>query len=326
MSTKPTTYKAVIIGAGRIASTFDSPSSKNVLTHARALTAHSRVKLVGMTDTNGVHGKKEAKKWRTNFYADRETMIHATTPDIVVIATPDKTHLSILLYLMKKNIPLIICEKPVVTNALDIARVKRVTTQSKSMVLVNFRRRFDPTIVKLRRDIITKKFGAVISANAIYSKGILHNGAHFIDLARYLFGEMRMSNMVFRVNDFPEGAPSVGGVATFDRCPQFYLMNGDERQFSLAEFEIVTAKRRFRLVDEGFKLVTEEVVPDPIFKGYHMLGNEKTVQTGLIHSMPGLVSNAVGVLDKKQTPQSSLHDALKTHETCFTLLKSYSKK
>ena len=325
MNSKKKMYKAVIIGAGRIASSFDAPKSKNVLTHAHALVKHPRVELVGMMDVDSIHGKKEAKKWKTNFYSDLELMLKATSPEIVVIATPDETHLSILLDLMKKNTPLIICEKPVVTKRSDIAKVHLAAKQSKSAVLVNFRRRFDPTINKLRNDLVRGKYGTVLSANAVYTKGILHNGVHFIDLARHLFGEVRSSNMVFRVNDLALGAPSLGGTATLERCSQFYLMNADERKYSVAEFEIFTAKKRFLFFHEGFTLMTEEVVPDPVFKGDHTLGKRKIEATGLIRSMSGLIDNAVAVLEGRETPHASLLDALRTHETCFQLLNKYSK-
>jgi predicted dehydrogenase len=320
------TYKAVIIGAGKIASVFDSPASKNVLTHAHALTLHPRVKLVGMTDIDTRKGKKEARKWKTDFYSDAKSMVRDTTPDIVVIATPDSTHLPILLDLMRKNIPFIICEKPVVTKLSDIAKVRLAAKQSTSKVVVNFRRRFDPIVESLRNDLVSKKYGPIISANAIYGKGIMHNGIHFIDLARYFFGEMISGTMLFRTQDHPTGAPSLGGIATFERCPQFYLMVGDGRAYSLAEFEIRTTKRRFRLIDEGFRLLTEEVIFDPVFKGDRMLGNGKIMETGLIHSMSALADEAVSILDGKRSTRATLLDALTTHETGFTLLKSNIKK
>ena len=51
-------YDAVIIGAGRIASGFDTPRSKDILTHAHAIAKESRLRLTGITDINERKGKK----------------------------------------------------------------------------------------------------------------------------------------------------------------------------------------------------------------------------------------------------------------------------
>ncbi len=326
MKLKQKKYKAVIIGAGKIAAGFDSPASRHVLTHAHALIKHPRVSLAGMMDINSIEGSKAARKWNTAFYDDLDRMLSETDPDIAVIATPDASHLKLLKDLMVKNIPVIICEKPVVAQQSDIAILDQLIKKSKSDVIVNFRRRFDPTIISLRNDLMQGKYGAVLSANAIYSKGILHNGIHIIDLARYLFGEVLSAKMMFAVDDFPSGTPSLGGVATFEGCPQFYLMNADERKYSVAEFEIFTAKKRFLFSREGFILTTEEVIDDPVFKGDRTLGKLKTKETGLINSMSALVDNAVSVLDGKASSRSTLSDALITHKTCFKLLSKFSKK
>lgn len=42
-------YRVTIIGAGRIASGFDTPRSRTVLTHAHAILSNRRLTLAGMT-------------------------------------------------------------------------------------------------------------------------------------------------------------------------------------------------------------------------------------------------------------------------------------
>lgn len=319
-------YSAVIIGTGRIASGFDSPHSKHVLSHAHAIMKHPRLNLVGMMDVNTVVGKKEARKWKTNFYRSIDSMLTTLKPDIVVIATPDSTHVEILSQVLRTHPRLIICEKPIVTKRQEIANVRKEVSHYDVPVIVNFRRRFDPVVQAVREALVSGAYGKVISAHGIYTKGILHNGSHMIDLARCLFGEMKNFATHFKVNDFPSGAPSVGGIATFDRCPQFYLMTADERAFSIFELEIITEKKRLRFVDEGLSLVSQDVIPDPMYRGYRILSKPKPQTTKLINTMSYIFDNAVSVIDGTEIPRSGIDDALMTHEACFQLFDSLSRK
>ncbi|OGG74750.1 hypothetical protein A3A37_01365 [Candidatus Kaiserbacteria bacterium RIFCSPLOWO2_01_FULL_52_36] len=319
MKRKTNAYRVAIIGAGRIAAGFDTLRSRHVLTHAHAIVSNRRLKLVGITDTDEGRGKHEARKWEADFYPDMEGMLAYLEPDIVVIATPDETHTDTLLRVLRTHPGLIICEKPAASDPKDIPKIRSAERERGVPVIVNFRRRFDPTVRDIQRDMLRERFGKIISASALYTKGLFHNGSHAIDLARLFFGEMTNAKAHFIVDDFEKGSPSVGGVAAFERCPQFYLMTGDERYFSLFEFEILTEKKRLRFINEGFSLVSQDVVPDPVFKGYSTLGKESVRKTGLIRSMSFLMKNAVAVLDGTEEPISSLEEALKTESTCLKL-------
>lgn len=187
MSSKKQIYKAVIIGAGRIASGFDTPRSRDVLTHAHAVLNNPRVELVGMTDIDAKKGRKEALKWKTVFFNNEEEMITRTSPDIVIIATPDSTHAEILLRVLQKHPRLIICEKPVVSQKNEIEMIHTAAAKDPIPVIVNFRRRFDPTVITIRNALFAGEYGEVISANAVYTKGILHNGGHIMNLLFVIF-------------------------------------------------------------------------------------------------------------------------------------------
>ena len=218
MSSKQQIYTVAIVGTGRIASGFDTPSSREVLTHAHAAAKNTRLKLIGMTDIDTVEGKKASKKWGVSFFSTLAQLLDAN-PDIVVIATPDKSHAKVLLSVSRaKNRPkLIICEKPLMVNKKELTAIKNIS--SLPTVLVNYSLRFDPLFADIRKDIIGGVYGKIISAHATYSHGFFHNGSHTIDIARFFFGEMKNCKAVFATYDAEKGDPSLGGVATFARCP-----------------------------------------------------------------------------------------------------------
>lgn len=315
-------YRTVLIGAGRIASGFDTPHSPLVLTHAHALVKHPRFTLVGMTDTDAVRGAKEARKWRTTFYADTDTMLKETKPDMVIIATPDDTHADLLLKVSRTRPLMIICEKPVGVSKKEVNMLEQKVLPLNIPTIINYSRRFDPTVVKVRDELWLGRYGKVISANGIYTNGVLHNGAHLIDLGRFFFGEMIKGKGFFKVLDHDEKEGSIGGAATFERCPQFSIMTGDERQYSVFEFEIFTEKKRLRFRDFGFELVMQNVIPDPILKGYRGLSEPRMIKTKLPHALSNLLDNAAGVMDGEEKELSPLAEGIKTQYACFKLLAS----
>lgn len=322
-------YRVAIIGAGRIGCGFDGPTSREVLTHAHAFSTNARTKLVAIVDTNTTRGKKESKRWGVEFFTDVNKMLATAIPDIVVIATPDNTHAMLLEKIsLVKSIKLIVCEKPVAEKKNDVALLKKKVLQRNVPIVVNFSRRFDPVVHEVREALLGGKYGRIISANGIYTNGIFHNGSHMIDLARFLFGEMTSSMMHFTVPDYSETGPSMGGVVTFERCPQFYLMIGDERDYAVFELEIVAERKRLRFTNFGFQLVTQNVIKDPMFKGFKMLDKPVSRDTGLILALPNLVKHCVWIIDKKEESLSSLLGGMKTQEACeklSTTLKSRKK-
>lgn len=319
------TYNAVIIGAGKIACGFDTPKSKTVLTHAHALSINPNTTLVGIADTDGVKGMFEAKKWKTTYFADATKMLDNTHPDIIVIATPNNTHKDMLLLALTYKPKVIIVEKPLVNEKSEMSIIRNAGKKSGVPVIVNFRRRFDNTVNEVRDSLIKGKYGSVLSAHATYSKGMLHNGSHIIDLARYLFGEMTSAKAHFQVHDYSEGEPSLGGIATFERCPQFYLMAGDERSFYIFEMTILTEKYRIRFINEGRNVTLEQVVRDKVYPEDRVLGPEKMRKTKLDEAMTRMIEHAVRVAEGKESSHSSLLEGLKTQEACYQLLSSFKK-
>ncbi len=307
-------YRAAIIGAGRIGSGFDAPDSPHVLTHAHAIATHSRADLAAIVDTDHVRGVEEARKWGTTFFPDIDDMFTTMKPDIIVIATPDDTHAKLLQQVVGKNPRLIICEKPVATSEGEAHMLRELNIGVP--ILVNFRRRFDTIAQRVAREIQDGVHGTVISASGIYDRGIFHNGSHMLDLARMLFGEMKSATPHFSLDDLPDGLPSVSGVATFERCPEFFLMHGDGRHYSLFELDICMEKKRIRFFDEGMRIEISKVVNDPLFAGFKTLGEGLVGQTSLKQAMPALIAHAVAVLDGTEMPRSSLDNALKTHDAC----------
>lgn len=316
-------YRAVIIGAGRIAAGFDTPRSREVFTHAHAYAQHPKVTFAGFYDIDVAAANRAAKKWGTEAYANFDVMMREVAPHIVSVCTPDETHYHVLKRIAAYSPMVVVCEKPLTLTMAEGKKIITLYKKKRIALVVNYSRRFDETMQLLRDGILQKKYGSVQFANALYTKGVLHNGSHIIDLAHFLFGKVRTIQVLDAITDYSSKDKTVSGYVTFERCPQFFLQGADDRKYPIIELDILFEKARFRYYDFGFKAELQAVGHDPKFKGFRALQEPKPVKTQLIQALPNLIENVVKFLDKKEKLISNVDDALQTQQTCTRLLKNY---
>lgn len=316
-------YKAIIIGAGRIGAQFDSPQDKEILTHAHAYCRNSKTDLIGFFDINKKAAQRAAKKWSCRAFFNFNKMFKDVQPDIISICTPDQDHFKALVKAAKHKPKIVICEKPVTTSLEKTQEIIKLYQKIGVPILVNYRRRFDKTVQAVKKDIDSGKFGKIICASGIYTKGILHNGSHLIDLAIYFFGEIKKSEINYIISDYNNKEDkSIAGFLAFKNCPQFHLIAGNERKFSIFELDIICEKRRWRFLNEGYSVSIEKVIPDPLFAGYQCLGKSISKKTQLDNALFCLVDNAINYLEKKALLVCDVDEAFKTQKACSDLLKN----
>ncbi|MBI3633249.1 MAG: Gfo/Idh/MocA family oxidoreductase [Candidatus Vogelbacteria bacterium] len=313
-------YKSVVIGAGRIGAFFDSPKSKDVVTHAHALTKHPRILFEGFFDMDKNKSSSAAKVWGTNSFEDMSDMMTAVRPDIVSVCVPDEYHSNILMSVVDYKPKLVICEKPLTTNLKDSLAVIECYSNKKIPILVNYSRRFSKTFQTLKNDINQNKYGQVLTASGIYTKGILHNGSHLLDLAAFFFGKLKESKSLFGRMDYKSSDKTVGGFASFEKCPQFYLMAGDERVYSIFEMDILFERARFTIINDGFNVLVRHVVDDPRYKGYLILSGPKKIKTDYGNVMYNMVDNAVKYLNGQEDLLCTAEQALEVQKIATQFL------
>ena len=320
MNSRGATYTVGIIGAGRIGATFDAPDSAEVLTHAHAVVSSPQMKLVGFLDADAVRGRQQAARWHARYTPTLEAFFSMKS-DIVVIATPDETHASLLQEVLAHEPKLVIAEKPVTVNQKDVASLRKSAAQGKSEIIVNFSRRFLPAVRNLRETIEGGAYGKVITASGIYTKGIFHTGSHLIDLCRYFFGEVTAAQAFARVDDCSEG--TLAGILRFERCEQFALVAGDARAYEIFEMDILTEKKRIRLTEQGATLELSDPGRDPLYPQFTVLGTPQREPSNPHKAMQHLYRHAAAILDGREESQSSLENALTTENACRKMAESF---
>lgn len=188
-------YKAVIVGAGRMAGTIDDEvveyrACSNPYSHAAGYAAVPEVDLLAFADLDMT--KVESLQQRYGVprgYTDYREMIEREQPDIVSITTPGTHHCEAVLFAAAHGAKAIYCEKPLCCSLAEademVAAVESRGIKFNTGTLRRWAVHFE-----LLRDLIARGELGQLQAVISYSVGgMLHSASHFFDLLLYLSGD-----------------------------------------------------------------------------------------------------------------------------------------
>lgn len=180
----------VIVGLGNIGMCYDLKSN-DITSHAKAFSLHKNFYLSAGVDLN----KKKRFLFEKNYlrpaYKNLTICLKKTRPDIVVISTPAKNHLKIIIKIFKNYSPnVIICEKPLGINFKESLKIDSLCKKFKTKLFVNYVRLSDPGIIKIKKKIQSGFIQNTKIGVVFYSKGMLNNASHFLNTLQYWFGDI----------------------------------------------------------------------------------------------------------------------------------------
>jgi predicted dehydrogenase len=187
-------YKAAIIGCGKIGSEYaDDPRITDIYTHAGAYTACPDTGLVAVCDMDPERAERCRKRWDVPAaFTDYRKMMDTVKPEIVSVCTPDETHAAILRDILAiPGVKAVFCEKPL---AMDIRNAEEIVARAAKNAIpltVNYSRRYAEQLFEIHESLAAGSIGTIHTVNGYYTKGTIHNGTHWFDLARFLVGEIR---------------------------------------------------------------------------------------------------------------------------------------
>lgn len=312
-------YNVLIIGAGNIGAFFDTPDSKNILTHAHAFSKVKGFNLLGFLDASEERGKEASKIWGINYFSTLEEAFNKNKIDVVSICVPDKYHYDVLKKISKFQIKLVFAEKPLAKNISEANEIINIFKEKNIRCLVNYSRRFVTEFSTLKDNILNGKYGAFIGGNGYYGKGTLHNGSHLIDILRYLIGEINDFQVINHNFDFYDDDPSVSAILNFENGGEFVIQNIPCNNYTIFELELLFEHKRIRIVDSGFKIEEYGVLDSKIFSGYKNLFKGKEYETELNKAMLNAVINIYNNLVYDEDLKCTLEDGYKDMEVCEKL-------
>jgi len=293
------TFRAAVIGCGKIGSEFaDDPRITDIYTHAGAYSACPDTELVAVCDADSNKVRKCGARWGVSeTYSDINEMMTNEKPAIVSICTPDPTHYSVICEVMKYDcLRAIYAEKPL---ALTLPDASEILTQVKSRniaLAVNYFRRYAPNLQELKMEIVDNNIiGEIQSVNCSYTKGILHNGSHLLDLARFLAGDIiSVRGIANHRTDLNDADPTVDASLQFANGASGFIQGYDEKWFDICEMDLIGTIGRIRILNSGHTIEHYDIHEDPNYSGYMglslMTKDTRGMTDTLLHGVEDLIA------------------------------------
>ncbi|MDC3222672.1 Gfo/Idh/MocA family oxidoreductase [Gammaproteobacteria bacterium] len=235
-------HSAVIVGLGNIGMLYDIhlPKKDNILTHCNAFSQHPDFELIGAVETNSELRSLFEKEYKLPSSKDIESFLadNQLSPDVYVIANSTENHLNAIEQIIAVSNPVgILCEKPIAYNVDEALEICKLCKEKKIKIFVNFIRRADPGILELKNRIDAHQIEGPFKLVAWYSKGLIHNGSHFVDLFDFLFGSINSFKII-------NPGPKTGKDAEPDflleyNSAKILFTAADADNFSFHKFELV---------------------------------------------------------------------------------------
>ena len=314
-------YRAAIIGAGRIGAMLDDPGNPLILTHAHGYAACEDFEIVGFVDRDPARARDASARWGGAAFESIPQLFEAEPVDLVSVCLPDELHHAALRALAEVPVRLIFLEKPAVRTPAEADEIRALYAELPVRVQVNYTRRFLPALRCLRDAIRNGDYGKFLTGMGYYGKGLLHNGSHMLDLLRFFLGEVRSVATLGEVADFRDDDPSVSALLTMCCGGVFHLSHIDSRAFHIFELDLTFERKRVRITELGTSIETYSVGDDKLFEGYRTLNRDSQSSTEFTMAMHYAIGNIRNNLDSNEPLMCPLEDSLETVLTCSRILR-----
>ena len=241
---------ALVVGCGRIGSSFDEGTmAAPPASHAGALARHGGVGGGGGGGAGAAGAGGAARHWGVDLsFASVDEALQRARPALVSVCTPDETHAAVLeQVLVAPGVRAVLAEKPLARTVAEAERIVALARERGVLLLVNYSRRFHPAYRQLRKELAAGAIGEVTLVSGFYSKGILHNGSHWFDLARWLVGEAQVVYAAHAHDECP-GDPTLHVDLAFASGARGRLNGMRQSAYAIFELDLLGTRGRVRLL------------------------------------------------------------------------------
>lgn len=186
--------RAGIIGCNGVSGLYDQNfferKDKFSITHASGYFLSESCNLVSVCDPDEDRLTKFRDFWKLkNVYSCHREMLLNEKLDIVSICVPTENHYEVFCDAINFGVKGIFCEKPLSINQQEANRMQELAKKNNVKVSVNYFRRWNKSINKLKSSIREGEFGNLIKGIFKYTKTTSGNACHLMDLANWFFDE-----------------------------------------------------------------------------------------------------------------------------------------
>ena len=239
---------ALLVGLGNIGCKYDL-QSEEILTHLKAMVLSNSIKTIHVYDSNLKFAKIISKEYNVQIETELSTK-SLMKYDLVVIATPTNFHFKILQDCLKNNNQTIICEKPISYKLNEIDSLSISYKKSQSTVIINYFRRFLNGYINLKKTI-KKSNNKLRSVNIRYSRGLINNCSHALDLIEFLTDESVQFSKINFINkiNFTENDNTLSCI--FKSGEVDYFLDGRDENYGKFEIDLKFENYKVKIYDRG---------------------------------------------------------------------------
>lgn len=269
-------FDAVVAGLGNAGLRYDldEKGDERVASHARAFALHPGYRLVAGIDPDAAARALLERHYGVPAFRDAASMRAAgVRPEVWSIAVPTPLHFRFFEEVVALRPAAILCEKPLAEGAEEGERMVSAAAESGCALAVNYMRRFEPGVLALRRSITEGVLGEIYKGCAWYSKGLLNNGSHVIDLLAFLLGDVGQVKVLDAGRKWNGHDPEPDVCLSFGSA-RIVLLAAREECFGHIGFELIGSDGAVRYGDRGHLIELRRAVTDPARPGVRVLPAE----------------------------------------------------
>ena len=324
----PQSYRAAVIGCGRIGSGQDLQSpSLGVYSHCEAYRVCERTDLVAVCDPNREALEKCQTRWNAPMaFSSVEDLLATSKPEIVSICVPDREHAPVArLVLEAPSTRCVILEKPLAATLPEALEILEIADRRAIPMLVNYTRRYCESHCQLRDFVHSGGLGRLISISGLYTKGVFHNGTHWIDLLHFLGEEIQTIHASGAV-DFYDDDPTVSFTFQTRSGATGFLQGFPKDICTVFEAEFRGELGRVRILDSGADFEWWHIAESPDYAGHRVFQRTRGIAGGLADAILRLVEDAISCLEMHSLPICSGRDAIKAMAVANAAKQSFEEK
>ena len=163
--------------------------------HIRSIEKANGVKLAALCDLNsGLVATRSAELGVPGF-TDMQLMITEVRPDIVTVATDDRSHAKLTLLAVRAGVRAVHCEKPMAVHPCEAREMVAVSEAEGVLLTINHQRRLGD-VGAARLAIERGDIGEILELRGYCAGNLLDDGTHAIDSLLALAGDPAVNNVL----------------------------------------------------------------------------------------------------------------------------------
>lgn len=296
---KTAPYSVGIIGCGNIGFLYDhGKTGAGVYTHFRAFALSPFFRITGVAEPHAHIRQAITAEYGIAAFEQYTAMLDTTRPDVVCIAAPDVLHAEMLRACVAYRPKLVFCEKPLAGTRQEAEEIVALYREQGIGLQINFTRRFLEEYRALAGWVQSSDAGSIQNALIYYSRGLVHNGSHYIDAILHLLGEPADVRVVRQREGLIENDPTVSVVFGYDNF-DVYLAGMQTGTLLTNEIDIIGTNGRIQIDTDG--VITRSTVQrHPFYAQYTHFSAAEQMRIDTGKALPNAVANLYGFLESRE--------------------------